>query len=156
MKGLRSEEHALVLYSLLPISKKQFPGLSAMAYAGVPPPHQPFLSCMSGLGWIWLLHLSRTVCWVRSLMKRAMESWRGTRGRQNVVSCGLLFQWMTSTDSGWSLANKRQENVIHDSRKPPDVSPYTMPAPAMFTIITSVIQRSQLVIQPYDKPTTHW
>lgn len=38
--------------------------------------------------------------------------------------------------------------------KPPDVWPWR--PPAMFTVITSVIRRSKLVIIPHDKHTTHW
>lgn len=115
------------------------------------------------LCWIWLLHLSMAVCQCGSLMKTTTESWRGDQREakcsQSRVSFSLSFsQLTTSTDWGWSLANRRlvsqdkqqSKNVTKDSRKPPNVSPCR--PHAMFTVITSVTQRSKSVI----KPTTRW
>lgn len=101
---------------------------------------------------IWLLQLNVNVCWWRFFMKTDAEPWSGARMHSAVAhfsgSNTLILSWSPpeSQDKG------HMPHIL--SGKLPDVWPCR--PPAMFTILTSVIQRSELVIKPHNKHTTHW
>lgn len=87
--------------------------------------------------------LNVDLCWCHLFIKTDAEPWGSYQRNQTFrFWAGSLPE---SQDKG---------QVTYFSGKLPDVWPWR--PPAMFTIITSVIQRSKLVIKPHNKHTTHW
>lgn len=90
------------------------------------------------LRWIWLHHVTMTICHCSFLMKK---KWNPVR----VVNfCGLH----PLTVEVSQINNTTKCHIVWQG------TPWCLTA--MFTVITSVIQRFKLVIKPHDKNTTHW
>lgn len=105
------------------------------------------------LCWIWLHHSSMTVCRCCSLMKTAMETWRGARGRPECTVVLLTQEGLLLIKDLWPRTKHNKMSYIIAGK--PLRSHYADLLQCLQSFHLSS-KRSKPVIKPHDKHTTHW